>query len=164
MRFSIVGASKDTGEDVSITITAVDSRAAELVAHDRGILVEAIKLMPDDADTSPIAMDEDPLDAPPVPAGSGAAKTLGANNGDVDPYAEQAAKAWERQKNQAHDVTDLNVGTHYKVLINPNLLLLCSSVNRALTEGWEVQGGVATCVLSNATHYLQAMIHRPKAS
>jgi hypothetical protein len=45
MKFSITGADKDTGETIEMTVDAADAKAAQEVAHRRGIIVSGVALL-----------------------------------------------------------------------------------------------------------------------
>ncbi len=175
MKFVITGASKETGEDVELTVAAADRRQAETMAQAKGILVSAIKEVLAEHDNSPIALEEDaPVAAAPsegtidpaVKAALAARAAMAAREALAEPAPTAAHGAGSGESHgevhaEDHRIHHTGHG-QYKVLINPNLMLLVISVNTALKEGWELQGGVATCVINNANNYLQALVHWPE--
>ena len=180
MKFVISGANKETGEDVQLTVMAADTRQAEAIAREKGIMVSAIKQQVMEHDFSPIAMDDDdatpssaPKDANVDPAykAAMAAKAAAAAAAAAAAPPPLPAQAPAPHANHPEGHTEAHADDHrihhtghaqYKVLINPNLMLLMISVNNALKQGWELQGGVGTCVINNANNYLQAIVHWPE--
>ena len=65
MKFHIQGASKETGDEVEFDIIAMDSKSAELIARDRGVMVSAITAKPDEINLDSIEMEPE-LNAPDV--------------------------------------------------------------------------------------------------
>ncbi|QEH31572.1 hypothetical protein OJF2_00370 [Aquisphaera giovannonii] len=47
----------------------------------------------------------------------------------------------------------------YSVVNTTNLDELIGVVGRSLGEGWVLSGGIAVCVIGDATWYFQAMTH-----
>ena len=60
MRFSVVGADKETGDDVDVVLIAASREVAELEACKKGILVAAIKELPEEKDVIELVMDDGP--------------------------------------------------------------------------------------------------------
>lgn len=176
MKFRIQGANKANGDDVDITLQAIDSKAAELVANQRGIMISSITAMPEVVNLDPIEMDEE-LDAPP-PAVATATAVLAAppatatsNNPQVvevsahaPPAPHGAPTPHDSMHGEAHGDPD-HPTTHmeYKLMQNQALYLLEKSVNKMILAGWEPQGGLTIAIANNAPNYFQALIRRPKA-
>src|SRR4051812_36248583 len=59
MKFAIIGAHKETGNDVNVVLVATSKHEAELAATHQGILVSSIKLLMEEKDTSALSMDDD---------------------------------------------------------------------------------------------------------
>ncbi|MEI8196461.1 MAG: hypothetical protein WCI73_11170 [Phycisphaerae bacterium] len=156
MKFRVQGASKTNGDEVDFEILAVDSKAAEKIAHDRGVMVSAITAEPDEVNLAPIEMDfDEPSPAPglakPVAAAASAAPA-GA------PAAHDIAHAEAHAGDPEHPSTHME----YKLMQNQALYLLEKSVNKMILAGWEPQGGLTISIQNNAPNYFQALVRRPK--
>ena len=170
MKFRVIGAENETGNDVDIEISAADSKQAERMARDRGIMIssieslkpailESIALEPEHEAAAPAA---DPVAtaveaapaAPPESEGTPLAPA-----GDAPAAPEHPEPAHEPAAAQ-----DLHPGTHmeYKLLQNQALFLLEKAVNRYLNDGWEPTGGLTVVVINNAPNFFQAVMRRPK--
>jgi hypothetical protein len=91
MRFHVVGADKESGNDIEIDVTAIDRAEAEHVATKRGLLVSAIEPI---KEADPEKIDLVDLDLAPAPKrGAGATKAPAGDGaeGSVDPSMKQMA-------------------------------------------------------------------------
>lgn len=155
MKFRVQGASKENGDEVDFEILAVDSKSAEKIAHDRGVMVSAITAEPDEVNLDPIEMDEDLLSAPATPSASVAAPASAAPAGA--PAAHDIAHAEAHAGDPEHPSTHME----YKLMQNQALYLLEKSVNKMILAGWEPQGGLTISIQNNAPNYFQVLIRRP---
>lgn len=159
MKFTVTGANKETGEDVNMTVHAIDSKAAEQIAHEQNVMIAAITAVPDQVDLSPLAMDPE-LDPFTSPAPAAAAGTHG--NGDPAAHAEAAPEAHHDPEQHVPHHPDAHM--EYKLLQNQALFLLEKTVSRFLADGWEPVGGLTVAVINNAPNYFQALIRRHERS
>src|SRR6185437_3110054 len=60
MRFSVVGADKETGDDVDVVLVASTREVAEVEAGKKGILVSAIKPLEEEKDVIDLVTDVEP--------------------------------------------------------------------------------------------------------
>ena len=69
MKFHVMGANKETGDDIEVDLVAADTKQAEDLAHDRGILVASLKPIEEPiAPSDPIELEPDlQLLRPPPP-------------------------------------------------------------------------------------------------
>ena len=95
MRFHVVGADKESGNDIEIDVTAADRAEAESVATKRGLLVSAIETI---KEAEPEKIDLVDLDLAPSPRTKGPppaprASEPPATDGSVDPSMRQMSAA-----------------------------------------------------------------------
>ena len=182
MKFHVVGADKESGNDIEIDVTGVDRAEAEAVATKRGVLVCAVEAIKD-KDLDPIPLDDIDLAGP---AKAAPKDEKGGTRAGVDPalgttaavnapahapaHAPEAAghapdtHAPPAAEAHAHAVDIDAPVTHaqYHVIMNQSLYLLELAVNKHLKMGWEPQGGLTIGVWNNAMQYFQSMVRHPK--
>lgn len=160
MRFKIVGAHAESGDDIDVMLEAPSRPDVERLAHDKGILVSAITPLAAEADGDPTAIaliDDDP----PAVNGTPAAErphgiiTVNANNPGDTAHTGEGHIA-------EHHHTDSPM--EYHIIMNQSLYLLESAVNKHLREGWEPAGGMSVATSNNALNYFQSMIRRKKTT
>jgi hypothetical protein len=161
MKFSVVGADKETGDDVDVILTASSREVAELEACKKGILVSAIKELPEEKDAIELVSDDAVPDDGGWQIGKGPTATkekhahgfitLSANSPSESGYTGEAG-----QRQKASDAG----GMEYHVIMNQALYLLETAVNKYLREGWEPAGGLTVGVSNNALQYFQAVVRK----
>jgi hypothetical protein len=162
MRFSVVGADKETGDDVDVVLIAASREVAEADACRKGILVSAIRELPEDKGTIELVEDEGETSDGTWQVGKGpatatAAKkghahgfiTLNANSPSESGYVGEAG-----QRKVAGDTGALE----YHVIMNQALYLLETAVNKYLKDGWKPAGGLTVGISNNALQYFQAVV------
>ena len=165
MRFSVIGADKETGDDVDVVVHANTRESAEADAVKRGILVSTIQQLPEEKDIIDL-VDEAPAaghgtvtplsgtpGAPASPAASGAHGriTLSANSPGESGFSGEAG---DRHKN------DGVAAMEYHVVMNQALYLMETAVNKYLRDGWEPAGGLTVGTFNNALQYFQALMRK----
>ena len=169
MRFNIVGASAETGDDIDIMIDAADRATVEKIAHDKGILVSNIRTASVDEDRSVALVMDDP---PPVTNGHSHAP----NPVHAPAMAPVESHAPGRIITNAGSPSDsVHIGEghiaegvkseaamEYHILLNQSLYLLETAVNKYLKDGWEPQGGICVGTSNNALSYFQAISRRKR--
>ena len=167
MRYTITGADKESGDDVNVVVNAITRIEAEHIAHTRGILVAAITPLDKEPDEGPLTLDDDPFEpVAAAPAANGTAAVADAAHPDPAHPAHPPGEAPHAQfqaLSQAAFGAAANHGEfmEYKIMANPSVMLLTIAVTNMIKDGWELQGGVATCIINNAPNFLQAMIKHP---
>ena len=169
MKFSVLGANKETGDDVSVVLVATSRHEAEQAAIHQGILVSAIKILPEEKDTGAISLIED----------EPAAGEVGDVKGEGDKGFWAVGKKKEAHgtitlgANSPSDTTHTGApGTHhhesaatgmeYHIIMNQALYLLETAVNKYLADGWEPTGGLTVGISNNAMQYFQALVRKRK--
>lgn len=155
MKFNITGADKESGDDVDTEIVADSPEAAEAEAGKRGIMVAAIKPLPDNGSDA-IALIDEP---PPAPSSHASAAgrssiTVNASNPGDTAHSGDGTSAIHQQPNMA------GAKMEYHVVLNQSLYLLESAVNKYIRDGWEPLGGLTVGVSNNALQYFQALVKR----
>src|SRR5271154_6880843 len=103
MRFGVVGADKESGNDVEVVLTAASQADAEAEACKRGILVSAIKQVADlEGDAIALVDDEPPA---PFATGTVAGASVAGSNGSGGSVAGAAAQA---NNKTAHGLITVN--------------------------------------------------------
>lgn len=187
MRFQVVGANSESGDDVDLTLEAADQSEVERIAHEKGILVAAIKPAPADEDAIALIDDDDdpPLIAPsasqvgvPHAAPAGHAASPAPANGDhaaphaaahppekhgmITLNANSPSESGHTSDGQVHEAHKTDTPMEYHILMNQALYLLETAVNKYLKDGWEPQGGLTVGTSNNAMQYFQALSRRKK--
>jgi hypothetical protein len=176
MRFGVVGADKETGNDVEVVLTAATQAEAEELAHNRGILVSGIKRVADpDADAIAL-IDDDPDDKPGTVTGVALAdgSVAGASRAPEAKAAKSAAGLITVNASAPSDTAHTGAGAipgsnghagtamEYHILMNQSLYLLETAVNKHLKDGWEPAGGLGIGISNNAQVFYQAVTRRKK--
>jgi hypothetical protein len=172
MRFQVVGADKESGDDVDVILVAKNREGAEADACKRGILVSAITELPEekvakvDKDAIELVTDADAGTDDAVWAigasGVHTAKvakersshgtiTLSANSPSETGYSGEAGARHGKEE---------VVGMEYHVVMNQALYLLETAVNKYLKDGWEPAGGLTVGISNNALQYFQALVRK----
>jgi hypothetical protein len=154
MRFAVVGADKESGDDVEVTLMANTREEAEFLAVGRGILVASITPVEDPLNRMPEAPSPEPLPEFTKPTSTHGKITLSAQS------PADSAHTYDGQKNE---LKDLSVAMEYHLISNQALYLLETAVNKHIKDGWEPQGGLCVGISNNALQYFQAMVRRRKA-
>lgn len=173
MKFHVLAANKDTGEDVELDLLAADSKQAEQIAHDRGLMVSAIKIVDDPVNLDPIELEPETASstatavAPPPTAGdTHAPRASGDTHAPGDTHVPNSHDTHTPQAHADghHDATP-HPSTHmeYKLMQNQALFLLEKSVNKMILEGWEPIGGLTIAIQNNAPNYFQALVRHPRS-
>jgi hypothetical protein len=164
MRFSVIGADKDTGDDVDVVLNASSREVAEADALKKGILVSTIKELPEEKDTIELVSDEGPekddggwqvgkgpstATAPAKEKHANGFITLSANSPSESAYTGEAG-----QRKAEED----KGGMEYHVIMNQALYLLETAVNKYLKDGWKPAGGLTVGISNNALQYFQAVV------
>ena len=158
MRYTITGADKESGDDVNVVVNAITRIEAEHIAHTRGILVTAITPLDKEPDDGPLTLDGDPFeDLPAAKAAADPAHPAAPGAAGEAPHSEFAALS-----TQSFGATHQGDHIEYKIMNNPSVMLLTIAVNNMFKDGWELQGGVASCIINNAPNFFQAMVKHPK--
>ena len=180
MRFGVVGADKETGNDVEVVLTAATQAEAEELAHNRGILVAGIKAVAEPEGDSIALVDDDPDDKPGTVAGVALAD--GSVSGATQSAPPKPATAASGKT--AHGLITVNAcapsdtahtgagaipgldhhatAMEYHILMNQSLYLLETAVNKQLRDGWEPAGGIGIGMSNNAQVFYQAVTRRKK--
>jgi hypothetical protein len=178
MRFGVVGADKESGNDVEVVLTAATQAEAEQLAHNRGILVAAIKPVAEPEGDS-IALVDDDGDTPGTVAGVALAD--GSVSGATQPAAPKPAAS---NGKSAHGLITVNAcapsdsahtgagaipghehsgaAMEYHILMNQSLYLLETAVNKHLKDGWEPTGGIGIGMSNNAQVFYQSVTRKKK--
>jgi hypothetical protein len=157
MRFKIVGANAESGDDVAVVLEAPSKTDVERIAHDQGILVSSIAPEigpPIHKDMEAISLVEDEDDKAGKEHSHGLI-TVSANN-----PSESAKTSDGHAPLEKHAEAEME----FHIMQNQSLYLLETAVNRHIAQGWEPQGGVAIASANNALNYFQALIRRKKKS
>ncbi|HEY2844549.1 MAG TPA: hypothetical protein VGJ09_12900 [Bryobacteraceae bacterium] len=159
MKYQVVGANAESGDDVNVTLDALSRHDVEKLAHEKGILVSSITLLPPPAkNESAIGLVED---EPPAANGNGAephGRAAGVITVNANSPSDTAHSAEGRIAEMKHGETAME----YHVIMNQSLYLLETAVNKHLRDGWEPAGGLAVGVSNNAMQYFQAVCRRKK--
>ena len=175
MRFGVVGADKDSGNDVEVIVTAKSREEAEQEACRRGILVSGIKpiaedtadaiaLVDDDEDTSPGGTAIN-LGSAVGHASTGARPGSRTSHGTITVNASNpsdTAHTGDGSKPIASLVDPTACKLEYHILMNQSLYLLEAAVNKQLRDGWEPQGGLGIGMSNNAQVFYQSMVRRKR--
>jgi hypothetical protein len=188
MRFNVIGASAESGDDIDVMLDAKDQADVERIAHEKGILVSTIRVASEDEDRSvELVLEEE--DA--VPAG--ATNGHGAHGGHPAQASQAGHPAQGSQAgvaiapephHHAHGKIITNAGSpsdtvhvgeghidqakkadahmEYHILLNQSLYLLETAVNKYIKDGWEPQGGLSVGMSNNALQYFQSIIRRKR--
>ena len=178
MRFGVVGADKETGNDVEVVLTASTQAEAEELAHNRGILVAGIKPVAEPEGDSIALVDDDPNDEPGTVAGvaladgsvAGASKSppakSAANNksshGLITVNASAPSDTAHTGAGAIPGMDHAATAMEYHILMNQSLYLLETAVNKQLRDGWEPAGGIGIGISNNAQVFYQAVARRKK--
>jgi hypothetical protein len=184
MRFHVVGADKETGNDVELDIVASDRAEAEGMATKRGLMVSAVEPIsdPDPEEIELAAPDPRHKSGQHKAVAHAPAKNDAPPESAVDPSVAMAMKSGSLAGKSvagasaagasaagasAHGSITGAVGgstsqpgahMEYHVIMNQSLYLLEVAVNKHLKDGWEPQGGIVVGISNNALQYFQAMI------
>ncbi len=172
MRFGIVGADKDSGNDVEVVLTAASQADAELEACKRNILVSAIKpIADDDADAIALVDDDETQPAPNAAASTRAGMSVAAaqalasgrsSAGTITVNANSPSGSAHSGQGSAPGEARADAHMEYHILMNQSLYLLETAVNKQLRDGWEPQGGIMVAFTNNQTQFYQSVIRRKK--
>ena len=177
MRFGVVGADKESGNDVEVVLTASSQAEAEAEACKRGILVSAIKTVAEPEGDAIALVDDDPNDGNPgtvagvvltdgsVAGGSHAGDKAGngkSTHGMITVNA--SAPSDTAHTGAGHIPVANNSGTtlEYHIIMNQSLYLLETAVNKQLRDGWEPAGGLGIGMSNNAQQFYQALTRKKK--
>jgi len=172
MRFQIVGAHAESGDDVNVMLEASTRTDVEKLAHDRGILVSTITPLNGAEDHGHGGQNGAPQHAPLVPKQEAEAIALvdddppanGADHpGDAKVHGYITVNANSPSETGQTSAGHLNhehkeASAEYHIIMNQSLYLLETAVNKHLRDGWEPQGGLSVGVSNNAMQYFQSMI------
>ena len=171
MRFGIVGADKESGNDVEVVLTASDQAAAEAEACKRNIMVSQIKTIAED-DADAIALVDDDHEVTPVPANaSRAGMSVAAaqaqasgrsSHGTITVNANSPSGSAKTGEGMAPGEVKGDAPMEYHILMNQSLYLLETAVNKQLRDGWEPQGGLMVAFTNNQTQFYQAVSRKKK--
>jgi hypothetical protein len=156
MRFEIVGADAQTGDDVDVFLDARDQSEVEQIAHKKGILVSAVKEAPDDGGSIALIADD-----PPPAGGNGATD---AKHGMITVNASSPSDTAHTGEGRIQQAVHAEGAMEYHIMLNQSLYLLESAVNKYIKDGWEPQGGLTVGTSNNALQFFQALIRRKKTS
>jgi hypothetical protein len=169
MRFGIVGADKESGNDVEIVVTAANQTEAELEACRRNILVSGIKTIAEDDKDAIALVDDEPYEAA-VPAGvsragmsvaAAQAQASGRSTmGTITMNANSPSGSARSGEGAAPGDIKAQAALEYHILMNQSLYLLETAVNKQLRDGWEPQGGLMVAFTNNQTQFYQAVVRR----
>jgi hypothetical protein len=167
MRFSVVGADKETGDDVDVVLIAASREVAEADACKKGILVSAIRELPEEKGTIELVTDDGPESddgtwqvgrgpkaAVPKKEHAHGVITLSANSPSEMAYTGEAGQ---------RKTGDERGGMEYHVIMNQALYLLETAVNKYLKDGWKPAGGLTVGISNNALQYFQAVVRERQA-
>ncbi len=144
MRFKIVGADKESGDDVNLTLDASSQADVEQIAHDKGILVSAITAI---SIAGPAAIPHRPakdleaislVEDEPAPAatnGNGAAH----KHGSITVNANNPGDTAHTAEGHIPEVKGAEAAMEYHILMNQALYLLETAVNK---HGLKLANGV----------------------
>lgn len=152
MRYTVIGADKETGNDIEAVLVANTHEEAELIAIGRGILVASIEPLKDALNPPQPPASTDPLPEFHKPSARGHITLSAQAPGD-------SAKTYDGGKSEAEAST---ASMEYHIISNQALYLLETAVNKHIKEGWEPQGSICVGISNNALQYFQAMIRRRK--
>jgi hypothetical protein len=160
MKYQVVGANAESGDDVNVTLEALSRHEVEQMAHDRGILVSSITLLPPPAkDESAIGLVDD--EPPSAVGGNGHAANERAH-GVITVNANSPSDTAHSADGHIADQKRPETAMEYHVIMNQSLYLLETAVNKHLRDGWEPAGGLAVGVSNNAMQYFQAVCRKKK--
>ena len=188
MRFNIIGASAETGDDIDVMIDAADQATVERIAHDRGILVANIRTASENEDRGvALVVDDPPAPAPSPTNGHHAPANAPAHaphHGHSHAPDPSHAPTLAPVESSGHGKIITNAGSpsdsvhigeghiaegvkaesamEYHILLNQSLYLLETAVNKYLKDGWEPQGGICVGTSNNALSYFQAISRRKR--
>ncbi len=154
MRFAVIGADKDSGDDIEVTLSANTREEAEFQAVGRGILVSTITPVEDPLNRLPEAAAAEALPEFSKPPSTHGRITLNAQSPADSVHTYEGQKSAEGK--------DLTVSMEYHLISNQALYLLETAVNKHIKDGWEPQGGLCVGVSNNALMYFQAMVRKRK--
>jgi hypothetical protein len=191
MRFNIIGANAESGDDIDVMLEAPTRAEVERIAHDKGILVSSIRVASEEEDRSVALVTDDDdsgtkvLPAIPDPAhaanhanhASHAGHSHGSQAGHPA-HGSVAGHAHERGKiitNASSPSDSVHVGEghieeakkadaamEYHILLNQSLYLLETAVNKYIKDGWIPQGGLSVGMSNNALQYFQAIVRHKR--
>jgi hypothetical protein len=180
MRFGVVGADKESGNDVEVVLTAATQADAEAEACKRGILVSAIKQVAEpEGDAIALVDDEPPAQSA---TGTVAGASVAGSNGSGGSVAGASAAGANNKTSHGlitvnasapSDTAHTGAGTiatghaaatamEYHVIMNQSLYLLETAVNKHLRDGWEPSGGLGIGMSNNAQQFYQAIMRKKK--
>ena len=159
MRFNIVGANAESGDDVDVVLEAHTRAEVESLAHDKGILVAAVKEMAADDDRAIALIDDDP-----PAAADGDAHPAEHKRGMITLNANSPSDSAHTAEGHIPQGPAKVAAMEYHILMNQALYLLETAVNKYIKEGWEPQGGLTIGMSSNTMQYFQALVRRNKVS
>ncbi len=161
MHFSVTGADKESGSDVEVMVDGATQADAEAEACKRGILVSAIKVVPDNSDAIELVDDEPPAAASSA-SQAGASAAGRSSHGTITLNANSPSGSAQTGDGKAPSQAQSDSNMEYHILMNQSLYLLESAVNKQLREGWEPQGGLMVAFTNNQTQFYQAVSRRKK--
>ncbi len=161
MRFKVVGADKETGDDVDVMVHAASQLEAEELALKRGIMVSTIKEVSEEAETISLIEDE------PAPAHAGGSASGNGHPperkaGIITVSANSPSETGHSSSGHLEEVKQAAVAMEYHILMNQALYLLETAVNRHIKDGWEPQGGLTCGISNNAMQFFQSIIRKKK--
>jgi hypothetical protein len=166
MKFSVSGANKVTGEDVTVVLVATSRNNAEVAATHQGIMVSSVKLLMEEKDTAAISMDDEPTDTIGEAekggfwAAAGAKKAEG--HGTITLGANSPSDSTHTGAPGTHHTEQVATAMEYHIIMNQALYLLETAVNKYLADGWEPTGGLTVGTSNNAMQYFQALVRKRK--
>ncbi|HVX83641.1 MAG TPA: hypothetical protein VH253_02380 [Phycisphaerae bacterium] len=153
MRYMVVGADKESGDDVEVTLLANTQEEAEFQAVGRGILVATITPLPDALNRLP---------DPPLPEKLPDFSKPNSNAGKIILNAQSPADSVHTYDGQVTQGAEPVAAMEYHIISNQALYLLETAVNKHIKDGWEPQGGVCVGISNNALVYFQAVVRHKK--
>lgn len=152
MKFAVVGANKESGEDVKVTLDAASQADAEQLAAIRGILVESISVIPTAEPEAISLVDETP--------GEGASEAPHATL--VIPASSPSDMQHKTDGRDHSGEHKTEAACEYHIVMNQALYLLEVAVNKYIRDGWMPQGGLTVGISNNQMQYFQALIRHKK--
>ncbi len=173
MRFGVLGADKESGNDVEVVLTAANLTEAEAEACKRNILVSAIKPIADDDKDAIALVDDDDgggdlrnssVSRAGMSVSAAQAQASGrSSHGTITVNANSPSGSARTGEGAAPGEAKGEAAMEYHILMNQSLYLLETAVNKQLRDGWEPQGGLMVAFTNNQTQFYQAVIWRKAA-
>ncbi len=156
MKFSVIGADKQSGKDVKFMLEAKDQAAAEQDAAARGVMVGSVTAVRE-PESDAIAL----VDEPAPVAVEGAAASGLSSHGTITLSANSPQETAHSADGHAK-AAEQPAAMEYHIVMNQALYLLEVAVNKYIKDGWEPQGGLTIGSSNNALQYFQALVRKRK--